>query len=294
MNSFKIEKILVPIDFSETSMLAIEHAGFIAQTFNAELILLHVVEKHWEKFNIVVPELRVNAPDDLINAVERRLEEISASIHTKYGVKSNCITANGHVFSEINSISDEREVDLIVMGTHGTSGFVEHFVGSTTYKVVTHSECPVISVQVHSDKLGFKDILLPIDDSSHSRQKVSHAIVMAKHFNAKIHVVGLANTHNEADLEKFDIKLEKIEEFIRSQHLSCNRELLVGTNQATMTSECAKAIKADLIIIMTDQEENITGRLMGTFAQQIINTSKIPVMSIRPVVSAGTNFSLYN
>ena len=57
MKAFDIKKILIPIDFSETSMLAIEHAGFTAQLFKAELVLLHVVEKHWEQFSIVAPEL---------------------------------------------------------------------------------------------------------------------------------------------------------------------------------------------------------------------------------------------
>ncbi len=76
MKSFKIEKILIPIDFSETSLLAIEHAAFTAQLYKAELVLLHVVENHWEKFNIVVPELRVDSPTGIINAIEKRLEDI--------------------------------------------------------------------------------------------------------------------------------------------------------------------------------------------------------------------------
>lgn len=75
MKPFKIEKILIPIDFSKTSLLAIEHGAFTAQLFKAELVLLHVVENHWERFSIVVPEMRIEAPDNLINLVEARLEK---------------------------------------------------------------------------------------------------------------------------------------------------------------------------------------------------------------------------
>ena len=284
MKAFKLEKILIPIDFSETSLLAIEHAGFIAQLFKAELVLLHVVEKYWEQFSVIQPELMVPVPNDFENAVANKLEETAANILKKYGVKSTCITSEGNVFSEILSISKEQQVDLVVMGTHGTSGIVEFFIGSNTYRVVTQSECPILSVQGHSKKLGFTDILLPIDDSAHSRQKINHAIIIAKQFASKIHIVGLPDTTDASDLKKFEIKLDQIEEFVKKSGLSYSRKTLNGTNQARLTEEYAKTVNADLIVIMTDQDEDITGRLMGTFAQQIINHSKIPVLSVQPVV----------
>lgn len=283
MKAFKIQKILIPIDFSETSLLAIEHAGFIAQLFKAELILLHVVERYWEQFSVIQPELMVPVPNDFTGIIERKLEETADSIRSRYGVRPICITSEGNVFSEILSISREHNVDLLVMGTHGTSGIMEFFIGSNTYKVVTQSECPVLSVQGHATKLGFKDILLPIDDSAHSRQKVNHAILLAQQFASKIHIVGLPDSDDESDLKKFDIKLDQIEGFVKKAGLSCTRKTLHGTNQARLTEEYAKKVNADLIVIMTDQDEDLTGRLMGTFAQQIINHSKIPVLSIQPV-----------
>jgi nucleotide-binding universal stress UspA family protein len=285
MKAFDIKKILIPIDFSETSMLAIEHAGFTAQLFKAELVLLHVVEKHWEQFSIVAPELRVSPPSDLMNAIEKKLGEVATNIRSKYGVKSTSVSSTGNIFNEILSVSKEHNVDLVVMGTHGTSGVVEFFIGSNTFKMVTQSECPVVSVQAHSKKIGFKEILLPIDDSAHSRQKVNHAIVLAKHFASKIHILGLADSDDETERKKFEIKLDQIEEYIKKCDLPYSLKTVDGKNQAKTTYDYAKAINADLIVIMTDQDENITGRLMGTYAQQIINHSKIPVMSIQPTLS---------
>ncbi|HEX8517721.1 MAG TPA: universal stress protein [Bacteroidia bacterium] len=283
MKNFNPQKILIPIDFSETSLIAIEHGAFTAQLFKAELVLLHVVEKHWEKFSVVAPELRVEAPSDLINSIERRLEELAADIRSKYGVKSTCITSDGNIFTEIIAVSKENNVDLIVMGTHGTSGFVEFFVGSNTYKVVTEAVCPVISVRAHSDKVGFQNIMLPIDDSPHSRQKVNHAIVLAKHFAAKIHILGLADSDEGSELKMFEVKLDGIEEYIRKCNIPCSRKTINGGNQARVSYDYAKSVNADLMVIMTDQDENMTGRLLGTYAQQVINHSKIPVMSIHPV-----------
>lgn len=283
MKAFKIEKILIPIDFSESSLIAIEHGAFTAQLFKAELVLLHVVEKHWEKFSIVAPEMRVEAPDDFFNAIEKRLEETASNIRSKYGVKSTCITTDGNIFSEIVSVSKEHSVDLVVMGTHGASGVVEFFVGSNTYKVVTESVCPVISVRAHANKVGFKNIVLPIDDSIHSRQKINHAVVLAKNFAAKIHILGLSDSNDEEELKKFEMKLEQIEDYLKKCDLPYSRKTINGGNQAKVSYDYAKSVNADLIVIMTDQDENLTGRLLGSFAQQVVNHSKIPVMSIQPI-----------
>jgi nucleotide-binding universal stress UspA family protein len=281
MKSFHLNKILIPIDFSETSMLAIEHAAFTAQLFKAELVLLHVVERHWEKFSIIAPELRVELPNNMTDLIEKKLSSVAAEIRAKYGVKSICIASEGNIFNEILAISKEHLVSMIVMGTHGTSGFVEFFVGSNTYKVITQAECPVLSVQAHALKLGFQNILLPIDDSAHSRQKVNYAVILAKQFAAKIHIAGLVEDKDE-DTQKFEKKLEQIEAYISKCGLTSTRKTLVAPNQARATYDYAKVVNADLIVIMTDQDVNITGRLMGTYAQQVVNHSKIPVLSIHP------------
>jgi nucleotide-binding universal stress UspA family protein len=285
MKTFNPQKILIPIDFSETSMIAIEHGAFTAKLFKAEIIFLHVVEKHWEKFSVVAPELRVDAPTDLVNSIEKRLEEIAANTLSKYGVKSTSITSDGNIFSEIIAISKEQNVDLIVMGTHGTSGVVEFFAGSNTYKVVTEAKCPVLSIRAQAQNVGFKNIVLPIDDSVHSRQKVNHAVVMAKHAGAVIHILGLADTEDQSELKKFEMKLDTIEEYMDKCGVICTRKVINGGNQARVTYDYAQLQNADLIVIMTDQDENITGRLLGTYAQQVVNHSKIPVMSIQPVVA---------
>ncbi|MDQ3047318.1 MAG: universal stress protein [Bacteroidota bacterium] len=285
MKAFKVQKILIPVDFSETSMIALDHAGMIAQKFNAELVLLHVIERHWEQFSIIAPELVVPVPTNITEAIESKLEETATDIQSRYGILTSSVISDGNIFAEIISVSKEHHIDVIVMGTHGTKGVVEFFIGSNTYKVVTESTCPVISVQSKAKTPGFKNILLPIDDSNHSRQKVTHAVMMAKNFGATIHIVGLHDYSDESDVRKFEMKLDQVQEYIKKGGISFTSKIIEGTNQARVTYDHAKVIGADLILIMTDQDENITGRLMGTYAQQIVNHSKIPVMSIQPVVS---------
>ncbi len=292
--SFSIKKILVPIDFSETSLLAIEHAGFTAQLFKAELVLLHVMEKHWENFNIVVPNIPVTKPSGLVNQVEKRLEDIAFDIQSRYGVKSECITMEGTIFHEIIAIAKEYSIDLIVMGTHGVSGFVECFIGSNTYKITTLADCPVLSVQVTSKKLGFQNIILPIDNSAHSRQKVHQAVVLANHFGSVVHIVGLVDTKIEEQKHQLELKVKQVEEFLTQSTIAHTTKYISGNNQAKLTLDYATDINADLIMIMGDQEENLMGRLLGAYAQQIVNHSKIPTLSIPPAYGYLTTDSMTN
>lgn len=283
-SSFNIKKILIPIDFSETSLLAIEHATLTAKLFGAELVLLHIIEKHWERFNVVVPNMSIDAPSDITTSIGNRLEDLAADILKKDGVSSTCLTTRGYIFEEIIDISKEQAVDMIVMGTHGTSGFVDFFLGSNTYKVVTLSQIPVLSVQEHIKALGFKKIVLPIDNSSHTRQKVHHAVVMANHFKASIDIIGLGNKSYSSEYNGINAKVDQVEKFLKEENIDCSATMLDGSNQANMTLNYASDVDADLIVIMGDQEEDITGIFMGAYAQQIVNRSTIPTLTVQPKI----------
>jgi nucleotide-binding universal stress UspA family protein len=170
-----------------------------------------------------------------------------------------------------------------VMGTHGASGFSELFIGSNAHKVVSVCPCPVITIQTNSKKAGFSDIVLPIDDSLHSRQKVDNAIVLAKKFAAKIHILGLLQDGESADMNKFGIKLESIEKLISKNGIQYECEVVRGKNLAVETLKYANKKNADLIIVMSDHESDLTGRFMGNFNKLIVNHSTTPVMSIRAI-----------
>ena len=284
--AFEVKSILIPIDFSETSMLAIEHAAFMAKLFKADVALLHIMEKNWESFSIVAPEIVIENQSSVTDKIEKKLKEVAGGISKKYGIKVSTTIANGNIYSEISSFCSEKKVDVIVMGTHGASGFEEFFIGSNTYKVVTQSDCPVISVQTHASKVGFSNIVLPIDNSLHSRQKVGIAVEMAKRYASKIHVVGLLEEDsNASDLKKFEIKMDQINKYLKHENVIHSSQVLKGKNPAKLTLEYAQKVKADLIVIMTDQEEDITGLFIGPYAQQIVNHSKTPIMSIKPNVN---------
>jgi nucleotide-binding universal stress UspA family protein len=282
MKNFNIQKILIPTDFSETGLLAIEHGAFMARLLKAELYLLHVLEVNEYAYDIPEPILRLTNLDSLQEIVGKKMEESSENIRKEYGIKPITMCSTGRIATEVVTYADENKIDLIIMGTHGASGFEEYFMGSNAHKIVNRSHCPVITVQTHSKKLGFKDIVVPIDNKLHSRQKVAYAVEMAKHYGARIHIVGLLESHEDHDAEKFSIKMDSVEEVVKKSGLPYIRKTVEGTNLAVSAMNYSESVNADLIVIMTDQESALTGMFLGPFAKQIVNHSKIPVMSIQP------------
>jgi nucleotide-binding universal stress UspA family protein len=283
MKNFNVNRILIPTDFSETGLLAIEHGAFMARLFKAELHLLHVLEVNEYTYDIPEPVLKLTNLKPIQEIAEKKMNEVSESISKEYGVKTITLCSTGRISTEVVNYSTENNIDLIIMGTHGASGFEEYFMGSNAHKVVNRVSCPVITVQTHAKKLGFMDVVLPIDSSIHSRQKVNYTIELCRLYNSRIHIVGLLDTHEDNEEGKLNIMLDGVEEAIKKAGLTSTRKVVEGTNLAVMAMDYSNQVNADLLVIMTDHESTLTGMFMGPFAKQIVNHSKIPVMSIKPV-----------
>jgi nucleotide-binding universal stress UspA family protein len=280
--NLNLRKILVPIDFSETGMLALEHASFMARLAKADLLLLHVLPVQEYHFEIPEPVMRIDNHDEVNQIVEQKLNETIDRVRMNYGCVAKSLSSRGKVAHEIMEIANEQKVDLIVMGTHGASGFEEFFLGSNAHKVVTVAPCPVITVQTHSKKLGFSNIVLPIDRTLHSREKVEIAVTMANLFAAKIHIVGLLEELDSHEEDKLNIVLDQVQKAIEKHELPFTRKIVKGSNLASEALKYGAGVNADLIVIMTEHESAMNGIFLGNRAKQIVNHSKIPVMSIKP------------
>jgi nucleotide-binding universal stress UspA family protein len=168
------------------------------------------------------------------------------------------------------------------MGTHGASGFNEYFIGSNAHKTIKKCHCPVLTVQVDSKKIGFTDIVLPVENSYHSLQKVNKTVDLAKLYAAKIHLLGVQHKPDETAQKAFNLMMENVEKVIQHAGLSFDRTIVSGENLAEQTLKFAKQQGADLIVVLTDHESELNDSLLGALAKQMVNHSKIPVLSIKP------------
>jgi nucleotide-binding universal stress UspA family protein len=277
-----IKRILIPTDFSETAQLAVAHGVYMAQLFNAQIFMLHAEEY---TVNPIIPDEPV-VPAEIKQtdeSAQQRLHKLASEIIMKYAVNLSIILASGRPSKAIVAAVKENEIDLIIMGTHGASGFEEFFLGSNTHRVVNLAPCPVLSIQKFAKKVGFQNIIMPVDNGLHSRQKVNNVIELATAYKSIIHLLGLLEADDEdIDEKKFEIKLDSVEDAIRHARIPFTRKLVRGHNLAVEALKYSEEVGGDLIVIMTGHESNLTGMFLGTVAKQIVNHSRIPVLSIRP------------
>src|SRR5436853_4073201 len=202
-----IQSILIPYDFSDTAALALEHAVFMAKLCKAKINLLHVIETY--SFTSAISNAFSKSQSEFENKIEESTKEklrgIAEGIHKKAAIQVNFIAEVGSIYKQIIKAANDTNANMIIMCTHRARGVSEFLLGSNAYKVVSGSPCPVITVQAHAKKVGFKDIVLPIDDSAVSSQKVTYAAELAKPYGATVHVAGLRTSKNADFARKFEI-----------------------------------------------------------------------------------------
>ncbi len=142
------KKILFCTDFSENSRPALEHALDYAKTFGAELLILHVINSS----QIGYPSLEEGVPVDVRSALDSIQQSVSKALDliSKECSSVTTVSAHSRVGSpsfEIIRFAQEHSAGLIVMGTHGWTGFKHLIMGSTAENVVRTAECPVLSVR---------------------------------------------------------------------------------------------------------------------------------------------------
>jgi nucleotide-binding universal stress UspA family protein len=142
-----MKKILVPVDFSDYSKHALKYAIEFAKHFDAELILISVIEPMIYPADFSMGQVAIPATDqNLSERVEEELKNLDEK-EIAGKVKSKRIIKSGKPFFEINETAREEDVDLIIIATHGHTG-VEHLLfGSTAEKVVRKAPCPVLTLR---------------------------------------------------------------------------------------------------------------------------------------------------
>lgn len=274
-------RILVPMDLSPTSIIAYKHAAFLAKHLKSEVHLLHV--KETTTVNNLIRNVFVKENDNAVkdvNVISAKFDEYLAELNAM-GVKAYKKMLEGTVYVQTLNYAKEMNASLICVGTHGSKG-VENFIGgSNTFRIVNSAKCPVLSLHDHSGSKGIKDIILPLDSSRDTREKVDDAIYIAKKFGSTIHVVGVSTSSDEMVLNRLKIITRQVCDYINEDKIAYTEGFMTGKNLASVTLEYAKQKDADLIIIMTEQESS-SGFLAGPYSQQMINQSNIPILSVRP------------
>ncbi len=266
--------VLVPTDFSEVCNNAIFHGAELARSFSSELLLLHVINKDTRSYL-----KKAGKGTDYISARLHNLCEITGK---KHNVKVSCILKTGSIFSEIRKVTENTGPGLMVLGTHGKTGF-QHLAGSSALRVITSVKIPVIVVQNRIFQQGYKKIIFPLGLDIDFMDKLEYAVTIARLFASQIHIYTYFS--NDSNINQ---TLEKLSRLVTSRLQLEGVDFVLASakkeNQfSTQVLNYAIEQRADLIIIMSDNDEFEPAFFTGSDHEKMIyNLPQIPVMCVNP------------
>lgn len=285
-NQKKKNTLLVPTDFSLVAENALDHAIQVAKVFGNEICIMHIFEDSligsvWGQKN--------SYKDGLVGQMlQEKLDRMVEDIEKTHGVKARSVIMSGRIHSTITEYAEveENDIDAVIMGTQGASG-LSRIIGSNASRVIAMSQVPVVVVKERSDRsIGYDNIVMPIDLTMESKQKVWWAIHLAKKYNSTIHIIAV-KLSDEFLQNRVKANLNQVEDVLSKNGIKYTTKMLDDEaypgNPADDTLQYAEEIHADLIMIMTQQEKGFSEFIIGSYAQQIVNkVGTTPVMCITP------------
>lgn len=315
----KLSQILCPTDFSALSFEALRIAGQFAARFQARLDVLHIVEPD-QPINSLVLSHREAINTASQNSADKQTTPATASRKLHSVIAKNVampqvviprsLTRMGKPSHEIVTTAQEEGSDLIVMGTHGVTGWRHMIIGSVAETVVRTAPCPVLTIRETREESDFcveepRKILCSTDFSEASYEGVDFAGDLARKFGAELilmHALEPFTGYSGLVLEPVEIEsftladmtqqLQAVLE-VRAPDGVQTRPLATWGGAADGIVEAAQKEKADLIVIATHGVTGWRHLLLGSVAETVVRTATCPVLSVpvsRPVTAyAGHN-----
>jgi nucleotide-binding universal stress UspA family protein len=273
-----MQPIVIAVDFSNTSIHCIEYAIPLANKFKSNIILV------WVDKITAQESLYPDTSNQNRNEAKKRFEELIKQYSKKMakGLKIDYKLRKGKIYHEVDSLATNVGALLIIAGAHGISGFEELWIGSNAFKIVTNASAPVITVR-HDFKVTktINSILVPIDSSPETMQKLPFIAQFAQYFKSEVHIVATHSSHLKSIQRLSEKNSSEAGKFFENNHIRYVQDSIVSNDITKAVISYAVEINADIIAIMTERETPMN-ILMGPQAQQLINQSPIPVLCIHP------------
>ena len=294
-----VTHVLVPTDFSPSSVPAFRYAVEWAKVFEAELTLLHV--------HSLQPGLDIDAGiaqkflDEQRKVARGELEKLLTEARQQVP-KATMELVAGLPSEGICQIAREKKCDLIMMGTHGWTGFNRVLFGSVAERVIQRAPCPVLSIPhreasdvsaMHPLQILPRQVVLPMEFSDCSMDAYEYAVQIAKWFDAPLTLVHAIEplsysldftlTHplqEKTNRDKVEKRLSDLTTVLSDQGLSARYELL---DKPTVDGilETSAIQQADLIVMGTHGRKGLSRMVLGSTACKVLEQSPYPVLTVK-------------
>lgn len=275
-----MNRILVPVDFSEPSAYALEVASSIAKNQKAEIIVLHMLGLS----EAVLNKDEIQEYEEAryyMELAKKRFQPFLDKPYLKH-IKVKQIVQNYKIFKELNKVAQEQQASLIVMGSYGTSGMNEFFVGSNTEKVVRTSDVPVLVVKMKNSDFKIKKILFACDFKDDAILAFKNVKAFASNFSATLQLVYI-NTPYDSFVSTAEIE-ERISKFFfkagnEKQQVTIYNDY--GVELGLMNY--AKKNRFDILALPTRGRKPISHFLLGSrsIGEDVANHANLPVLTFK-------------
>jgi len=257
----RLERLLVPTDFSEISLAAFHDAVHLTKNTQIELYHLHVVDSH-----------------DRVDRAKLKLDSMAKNVLMDNKVRVKNLVRVGDFMTSIGDVVCEIDADLVIMATHGMEG-LQWVTGSNAMRILGSSRAPILISQ-GTQTNNVKHIVLPLDFHSESRQKLDIAIKVATAYNASIHLL-VQREENSLLVDKMNNRLKQVASYLSSHKVEYTINYEDHEINSDRLLDFAHKVEADLITIV-NYHEGLYTEMFGLSREQelITNKYKIPVLCV--------------
>jgi nucleotide-binding universal stress UspA family protein len=275
-----MKRILIPVDFSEDAVFAVDVGVQIANALKAKLRLMHV--RTGKKYH---PEFAKDNPHFIIDDKDTAyMEYLVDRARVTYKVENGEVDAKfreGNVVREIKNQAHYDDSVIIVIGTHGVSGFEDRWIGSNAYRLVSNAPCPVLAVRKQMSFNLDQKILLPIDAEKVSRRIVPQVAGFAKVLDAKVLVVGVTKRAKWAIPGRINAYVRQVERFLKkAAFIPFDSAIVDGSEGPQELLDYAHANGATVIALPVKKTLNPFESVFFPFANELLNMSDLPILAV--------------
>ena len=274
-----MKKILVPTDFSDYAEYALKVAAQIARENDGEIVLLHLLEVPGQESDAVTDATDIPEVMFFMKKAHELFEDVISSDYLE-GITVSEVVQFDKAFEGIVKTAKKNNVDLIVMGSHGASGFHEMFIGSNTEKVVRTSEVPVLVIKKEEANFNPANFVFASNFTPEIKKPFAQAVDFANSFKAKLHLV-YVNTPNNFKSTHAAEKL--VNDFASGFTIAngYNTHIYNDLDVEKGVLHFANSINADLIGICTHGRAGLAHFFNGSISEDLVNHAVRPVVTFK-------------
>jgi len=272
-----MKRILVPSDFSPQAENALKVACQLAKQHDSEIFLLHSLDLPSHLANSAstgaMPETVF-----FMKLAEKKFEERMKKPYLE-GLKITQALGHGEIYNDINEAVKTNNIDIVVMGSHGASGFKEMFIGSNTEKVVRTANIPVLVIKNEHPTFEINDFVFATDFSEECRTSFKKAQHFAREVGAKVH---LLYVNTPAGFKTSSEAKKMMQNFVNG--LAVENYTLNTYNDTSVEKgilNFATETKAQLVGMSTHGRKGLNHFFNGSISEDLVNHANMPVITFK-------------